>query len=164
MPPEQLAPPVDVPLVDLRKTNVPLKESILADIGELLESSAFINGPPVEAFEGAFAAFCGTPYCLGVSSGTDALRLALLAAGLEPGDDVVVPAYTFIATFAAVTQAGGRPVVADVRDDDYNVDVAAVEAVVGSRTRVLMRVDFAGQFADMGALVLVSENHSLSVM
>src|SRR5262249_12705783 len=91
-----------VPFVDLGPTHDGLKTAIVAEIDELIDSGSFTNGPQVEEFENAFAAYCGTRHCVGVSSGLDALRLALIAAGLELGDEVIVPALTFVATFEAV--------------------------------------------------------------
>ena len=98
-----------VPFLDLRPSHEPVAAEILADVAALIESNAYINGPAVGEFESEFARFCGSPYAIGLASGLDALRLALLAAGLEPGDEVIVPAQTFVATLEAVTQAGGRP-------------------------------------------------------
>ena len=97
-----------VPFFDLAPSHEPLKGDILEAVTDLLGSGAFTNGPQVAAFEDAFAAYCGTAHCVGMASGLDALRLTLQALGLEPGDEVLVPAMTFIATFEAVTQAGRR--------------------------------------------------------
>jgi dTDP-4-amino-4,6-dideoxygalactose transaminase len=101
---------VEVPFLDLHGMHAGIKAEILADVADLIETSAFSNGPAVAEFERAFAQFCGTSTCVGVASGLDALRLALIAAEIEPGDEVIVPANPFIATVEAVTQAGGRPV------------------------------------------------------
>ena len=98
---------IRVPFVDLERVNAPLRDSLLAGFSSLLERGNFIGGPEVESFETAFAAYCGSARCVGTSSGLDALRLGLLAAGLESGDEVIVPANTFIATFEAVV-AGRR--------------------------------------------------------
>src|SRR3954464_12309909 len=98
-----------VPFLDLRSSHDELKAELLEEFGKLIDSNAFTNGPAVAAFETAFAACCKRDTCIGVGSGLDALRLALLAAGLESGDEVLVPANTFIATFEAVPQAGGAP-------------------------------------------------------
>ena len=106
-----------VPFLDLGRLHRDLKSDVLAAVSELVDSSAFTNGPQVRQFEQAFAAWCGASRCVGTASGLDALRLALLAAGIERGDEVVVPANTFVATFEAVTQAGGRPVPADVTEE-----------------------------------------------
>ena len=144
---------VKVPFLDLRPVHEPLKAGILADIAELIDSVGVHERPrPCAEFETAFARFCGTRECVGVASGLDALRLGLLAAGIEPGDEVIVPAHTFVATFEAVTQAGGVPVPVDVGEDDYNLDVAAVEAAVGPATRFVLPVHLYGQLADMRRL------------
>jgi dTDP-4-amino-4,6-dideoxygalactose transaminase len=156
------APPV--PFLDLRPSHGPLRDALLEEIAGLVDTGAFTNGPQVAVFEEAFAAYCGTHHCVGTGSGLDALRLALLAAGLEPGDEVVVPAQTFVATYEGVTQAGGRPVVADVSETDYGLDAQAVEAAIGPRTRFLMPVHLFGQMADMRGLGDVAERHGLRVV
>src|SRR5262249_59434753 len=97
----------------------------------------------------ALAQYCGTRDCVGVASGLDALRIALLAAGLPRGDEVIVPAQTFVATFEAVAQAGGVPVAADVSTDDYCIDVDAVDAAISSRTAFVLPVHLFGQMADI---------------
>ena len=153
-----------VPFLDLRPSHDPLAEGILLDIAELIESNAFINGPAVAQFEERFAAFCGSTYCIGTASGLDALRLALLAAELEPGDEVIVPAQTFVATLEAVTQAGGRPVLADVRDDDYGLDADAVEGAIGSRTRAVMPVHLFGQMVDLTRLGALASKRGLALV
>lgn len=146
------AVPVSVPFVDLGRVHAGLKEDVLAGLARLIDTGRFVNGPQVEEFEAAFAAYCGTPECVGVASGLDALRLALIAGGIEPGDEVVVPANTFVATLEAVTQAGGCPVIADVSERDYNLDPEAVATVIGSRTRFVLPVHLYGQMADMRGL------------
>lgn len=155
---------VRVPFLDLAPSHVDLRDDVLAEIGDLIDSGAFANGPQVSEFETAFASFCGTNHCVGVASGLDALRIALTAAGLEPGDEVVVPANTFVATAEAVSQAGGIPVLADVSEADYNLDPAAAEAAVTRRTRFLMPVHLYGQLADMRALLDVARRHGLKVI
>jgi dTDP-4-amino-4,6-dideoxygalactose transaminase len=146
------APARTLPFVDLSHANAAIARDVLADTAELLASGEFSNGPHVERFENAFAAFCGAGSCVGVASGLDALRLALIAAGVEAGDEVIVPAQTFIATFEAVSQAGATPVVADVSERDYNLDPDAVEAALGPRTRCVLPVHLFGQMADMRRL------------
>ena len=155
---------VAVPFLDLAPSHAPLKERLLEEIGELFDTGAFTNGPQVGSFEGAFADYCGVAECVGVASGLDALRLALLAGGLEPGDEVIVPAATFVATLEAVTQAGGVPVVADVSGTDYCLDPAAAAAATGERTRVLMPVHLYGQLADMTALQELSREGNLALV
>src|SRR5262245_29282785 len=129
--------------------HAPLRDALLDDLRELIDRGAFTNGPEVGAFEDAFAAWCGTAHCVGLGSGLDALRLALLAAGLEPGDEVIVPASTFVATLEAVVQAGGVPVVVDIDPADYCIDADAAAAAVSPRTRFLLPVHLYGQLADM---------------
>ena len=153
-----------VPFVDLRASNEPIREELLAAVSELIDSSAFVNGPAVASFERAFAAYCGTADAVGLASGLDGLRLALLAAGLRPGDEVIVPAQTFVATVEAVTQAGGKPVLADVGELDYNLDPAAAEAALTSRTTFLLPVHLYGQLADMRALQGLAERHGLALV
>jgi dTDP-4-amino-4,6-dideoxygalactose transaminase len=153
-----------VPFLDLGRTHAPLKERILGDVADLIDTGAFTNGPPVAAFEDAFAEFCGREHCVGVASGLDALRLALVAAGLEPGDEVIVPAATFVATLEAVTQAGGVPVVADASEADYGLAAPAADAAVTARTRFVMPVHLYGQLADPIALRSVAERHGLAIV
>ena len=153
-----------VPFLDLRPIHEPLADYVLDDLGRLLATGQFINGPQVEELERAFAAFVGTSRCVGMSSGLDALRLALLAMDLEPGSEVVVPASTFVATLEAVTQAGLVPTVVDVREDDYGLDPVAVEAAVGSRTCAVLPVHLYGQMADMRALGALAERHDLPLV
>jgi dTDP-4-amino-4,6-dideoxygalactose transaminase len=154
---------VAVPFLDLAPTHKPLKEEILDDIAELFETGSFTNGSAVARFEEAFAAYCRIDHCVGVASGLDALRLGLLALGLGPGDEVVVPAATFVATVEAVKQAGGSPVLADISADDYCLDPAAATAVAGPRTRVLLPVHLYGQMADMRALGSLAEQRGLAI-
>ena len=153
-----------MPFVDLAPSHAPIAEAVVAEIAELIGSGQFTNGPQVAAFEREFAAYCGVPYCIGLASGLDALRLALLAAGIERGDEVIVPADTFIATFEAVTQAGGVPVPAEVSETDYNLDPEAAEAAASARSRFLLPVHLYGQLSDMRALLEVAARHELVIV
>ncbi len=155
---------IRVPFVDLGPSHGAVAETILSDISALVQAGAFTNGPQVAEFERAFAEYCGVEHCVGLASGLDALRLALLAAGIERGDEVIVPADTFIATFEAVAQAGGVPVPVEVSDADYNLDPAAVEAAITARTRFLLPVHLYGQVSDMRALGALAERHGLFVL
>jgi dTDP-4-amino-4,6-dideoxygalactose transaminase len=146
-----------VPFLDLAPIHEGLKDELLADFAALIDSGAFINGSQVETFERAFAASCGVPDCIGLASGLDALRLALLAADAEPGDEVIVPAMTFAATIEAVLQAGFLPRLVDVSEVDYCLDPEAAEAATRERTRVLMPVHLYGQLADVRALTALAE-------
>jgi dTDP-4-amino-4,6-dideoxygalactose transaminase len=153
-----------VPFLDLGEIHDELRAEILEDVGRLIDTGAFTNGPQVSEFEESFASWCGSRECVGLASGLDALRLALLAAGIERGDEVVVPANTFIATFEAVSQAGGVPVPVDVGESDYNLDLAAVEAAVTERTRFVLPVHLYGQLTDMRGLSAIAERHGLRVL
>src|SRR5438270_11968240 len=147
---------IRVPFLDLGRIHAPIRDELLVDFGDLIDSNALIHGPQVRSFEDEWASYCGADRCVGVASGLDALRLALLAAGIERGDEVVVPANTFAATFEAVTQAGGVPLPVDVTEEDYCLDPAAVAAAVSARTRFLMPVHLYGQLCDMKALEAVA--------
>ncbi len=153
-----------VPFLDFAPMHRPLEPALLDDIAQLLRSGAFTNGPAVAQFEEAFAAYCRVGHCVGVGSGLDALRLGLLATGIEPGAEVVVPAATFVATLEAVTQAGGVPVVVDISEDDYCLDPAAAAAAVGPRTHALMPVHLYGQLADMRALRRVADGSGVAII
>jgi dTDP-3-amino-3,4,6-trideoxy-alpha-D-glucose transaminase len=157
-------PAARVPFLDLAPSHAPLIPQILHDITELLESGAFTNGPQVAAFERAFAEYCGASHCVGTASGLDALRLALQGLGLQPGDEVLVPAMTFIATFEAVTQAGGVPVPVDVSEADNCIDADAASAAIGRRTRAVMPVHLFGRLADMPAINALAAAHGLMVV
>jgi dTDP-3-amino-3,4,6-trideoxy-alpha-D-glucose transaminase len=153
-----------VPFLDLAAVHAPLREILLAEIGGIIDANAFINGPQVGEFEASFAAYCGTAHCVGVASGLDALRLALIAGGLDDGDEVLVPANTFIATFEAIGQAGGLPVPVDVSEEDCNIDVAAAVAAVTERTRFIMPVHLYGQLADMRGLTELAARRGLLII
>lgn len=153
-----------VPFLDLVPSQRSLGPQLLGEIEELIASGAYTNGPQVAAFERAFADYCGTSESVGLASGLDALRLALLSAGIEPGDEVIVPANTFVATFEAVSQAGGVPIVVDAREEDYNMDVDAAAAAIGPRTRFLLPVHLYGQLADMRTLGRVARSAGLQLV
>ena len=153
-----------VPFLDLRTVHESLADEILGDIASVIETNAYINGPAVAEFERAFADYCGAEHCVGLSSGLDALRLGLIAAGLERGDRVIVPAHTFMASFEAITQAGGVPVPVDVSEEDYNLDPQAAVAAVDDRTRFVLPVHLYGQLADMTALDDIARRHGLAII
>jgi dTDP-3-amino-3,4,6-trideoxy-alpha-D-glucose transaminase len=158
------APSRTVPFLDLGRTHAGLKDALLEDFAALIDSGRFINGPAVAEFEAAFATYCGTKYAVGVASGLDALRLGLQAGGVQPGDEVIVPALTFVATLEAVTQAGARPVVVDVLEADATIDPLAVEAAIGERTSAVMPVHLYGHLADMRRLEDVTRPRSVRLV
>lgn len=164
MDPQIASPTVGVPFVDLNRLHRTLGDEVVEAVANLIGTGAFTNGPPVAEFERAFAAHCGTTECVGVASGLDGLVLALRAAGLEPGDEVIVPAQTFVATVAAVDQAGGRPVLVDIDEVDYGLSAAAVDPAITSRTRFLLPVHLYGQMADLTALSALADRHDLGII
>src|SRR5579872_2867801 len=116
-----------VPMLDLKPQYASIRDEVLKVTSEIFESQGFILGKRVEAFERDFAAYCTTKHAVGVSSGTDALLIALMVLGVGPGDEVIVPAYSFFATAGVVSRLGATPVFVDVSLDDYNIDVAQIE-------------------------------------
>jgi dTDP-4-amino-4,6-dideoxygalactose transaminase len=153
-----------VPFLDLGAIHQGLKQDVLDDLAALLDSGAFTNGPAVPAFEEAFAAYCGRRHCVGVANGTDALRLALLAAGISRGDEVIVPANTFIATFEAIAQAGGVPIPVDVTESDYNIDPEAAEEALTGKTAFIVPVHLYGQLANMAPLERLAERAGARIL
>jgi dTDP-4-amino-4,6-dideoxygalactose transaminase len=154
----------NVPFVDLGPANRAVKLQILHRIGQTIERGDFANGEAVAEFEQRFAEYCGLRDCIGVSSGLDALRLSLLASGIEPGGGVVVPASTFAATFEAVIQAGGSPIVVDIADVDYNLDVGQTESAAVAGATHILPVHLYGQMADMRELSRIAEAHDLEIV
>src|SRR6188508_2624161 len=152
-----------VPFVDLSTQTEVVRDVVLEDLSALMEAGGFVNGPRVESFESAYADYVGRRHCVGLASGLDALRLGIVALGLEPGAEVIVPAMTFVATFEAVVQAGGRPVVVDV-ESDANMDVDAAAAAVGGKTFAVLPVHLYGQMADVQALGALAESRDLVLL
>ena len=150
-----------VPFYDLAPQHAPLREALDAAYARVLERGHFILGPEVEAFEAEFAAWCGAPHCVGCSNGLDALQLILLAAGIGPGDEVIVPAHTFVATWMAVSAVGATPVGADCDSVTANLDPAAAAAALTPRTKAIIAVHLYGRPADMNALRRLADQHAL---
>src|SRR5260221_14288608 len=155
---------VAVPFVDLRRQHEQLSAELARAFAGLCAWGASTNGPPVASFERAFGEYCGPSECIGVASGLDALVLGLRAAGLEPGDEVVVPAHTFVATVAAVEQAGGTPVLADIDAHDYGLDPEAAAAAITASTRFLMPVHLYGQMANVVALRALAQRRGVALI
>ena len=154
----------DVPLVDLAAQHAAVGEEIVATLTRLMERSAFILGEPVAEFEEAFARFCDAQHCVGVANGTDALELAVRALGIEPGDEVIVPANTFAATALAVVRAGAIPRLADC-DPLYDlIDVADAERRIGPATKVIIPVHLYGQMADMEAVRTLASASDIAIV
>lgn len=155
---------MDVPLLDLKPQYTAIKDEIDAAISAVIASQRFVLGPVVEACEEAVAAYCGCRHGVGVSSGTDALLLALMAEGIGPGDEVVTTPFTFFATAGAVARLGATPVFVDIDPSTFNIDPSLIEAKVTRRTRAVVPVHLFGQMAEMGPIMEIADRHGLVVI
>ncbi len=153
-----------VPLLDLKAQYATIREEVRAAVDRVLESQHFILGPEVEALEAEMAAYCQCGYGIGVSSGSDALLVALMAIDLQPGDEVLTTPYTFFATAGAIVRLGGRPVFVDIDPATYNLDPTRLEAAVTPRTRAILPVHLYGQMANMHPVMEVADRHGLHVI
>jgi dTDP-4-amino-4,6-dideoxygalactose transaminase len=153
-----------IPLVDLKAQYASIKDEIDAAISEVVQSTQFILGPKVEAFEADFADYCQARFALGVNSGTSALHLALMAAGIGPGDEVITVSYTFVATVATILYTGASPVFVDIDPLTCNIDVAKIETAITPRTKVVMPVHLYGRCADMDPILEIARRHKLIVI
>lgn len=153
-----------IPVVDLRKQYESIKSEIDDAISGVIESMQFVLGPEVVKFEEEFANYCQTKFAFGVNSGTSALHLAMLAAGIGPGDEVITVSYTFVATAAAVCYVGARPVFVDIDPDTCNIDVSRIEAAITPRTKAIMPVHLYGNCADMDPILAIAKTHNLLVI
>src|SRR3954471_20709054 len=153
-----------IPYLDLKAQYSGLREEVQAAIAGVLESSQFILGKYVADFETHFAAYCGTEDAIAVNSGTSALHLALLAAGVGAGDEVITVPFTFVATVAAIEYSGARPVFVDVEPRHWTMDPARIEAAITTRTKAIVPVHLHGQPADMDPILAVGREHGLTVI
>jgi dTDP-4-amino-4,6-dideoxygalactose transaminase len=153
-----------VPMLDLAAHHAPLRDELEAALRAVLDSQRFILGPVVARFEAAMAAVCGAAHALGVSSGSDALLVALMAAGIGPGDEVITTPFTFFATGGAIARVGATPVFVDIEPAGFNVDPRAVEAAITPATRALLPVHLFGQCADLAPLLDLARRHDLIVI
>lgn len=152
---------MNVPLLDLKLQYQSLKTALDAAVLRVSASQAFILGAEVELFEKHIAQYLNAKYALGVSSGTDALLLALMAMDIQPGDEVIVPTYSFFATAGVVSRLHAVPVFVDIDEKTFNLNIKEVESKISKRTKAIIPVHLYGQSADMGPLVAVSKNHNL---
>jgi dTDP-4-amino-4,6-dideoxygalactose transaminase len=150
--------------VDLQSQYRDIKADVAAAIERVLDSARLVLGPEGAAFEDEFAAFCRTGHAVAVSSGTSALHLALLAAGVGPGDEVITVPFTFVATVAAIGYTGARPVLVDVDRDSLTMDPSRLEAAITARTRAIVPVHLYGQPADMEPILTIARRHDLAVV
>ncbi|MCL4729167.1 MAG: DegT/DnrJ/EryC1/StrS family aminotransferase [Planctomycetes bacterium] len=153
-----------VPFLDLRAQYQTIKPEVMALVGQVFDEQAFVLGKYVEQFEKEAQAYLGTRHAIGVSNGSDALLLGLMAAGLKPGDEVIVPAFTFFVTAGAVARLNLKPVFCDVERDTFNIDLKSAAAKVTTRTRAIIPVDLYGQCADMEGVNKLAQAHKLTVV
>jgi len=155
---------MNIPFLDLKATYNELQPEIDAAVKRVLDSGWYILGEEVDTFEQEYAAYCEAKHCVGVANGLDALHLALLALGVKPGDEVIVPSNTYIATWLAVSQCGAIPIPVEPDAATYNIDPARIEAAITPRTKVILPVHLYGQPADMHPILEVARRHGLKVL
>ncbi len=155
---------VSVPFLDLKSVVHRQREELRAAFERVLDSGWYVLGAEVEAFEKGFASYCGVQHCVGVGNGLDALHLTLRAWGIGPGDEVIVPSNTYIATWLAVTYAGATPVPVEPDSDTHNIDGSNLEAALTKKTRAIIPVHLYGHVADMDPIMQFAAKHGLKVL
>jgi dTDP-4-amino-4,6-dideoxygalactose transaminase len=153
-----------VPLVNLKAQYATIREEVRAAIDEVLDGMQLTIGPNVRAFDEEFAAFCGAKHAIGVGSGTDALQLVIRALGISAGDEVITVSHTFFATVEAILYSGARPVLADVDEGTFNMDIDSVERAITPRTKAIMPVHLYGRTVDMKPLLALAKERGLPVI
>jgi dTDP-4-amino-4,6-dideoxygalactose transaminase len=155
---------ITLPFLDLKAPYRELREELDAAYHRVMASGWYVLGHEVDAFEAEFAAYCGADHCIGVANGLDALHLVLRAWDIGPGDEVLVPSNTYIATWLAVTQAGATPIPVEPLDATFNLDPGRIEAAITPRTRAIVPVHLYGQPADMDPILALARRHRLKVL
>ena len=155
---------MNVPFLDLKIQYKEIEQEVLPMVTEAMTNGAFVGGPQVTNFETEFAEFCDSKYCVGVNSGTDALRFALMAVGVGTGDEVITVPNTFIATTEAISQVGATPVFVDIYPDTCNIDISLIEEEITEKTRVILPVHLYGQPADMDSILELAQKHNIMVI
>jgi len=155
---------MNVPFLDFSEQYNIIKDEIHSGLDAVFQKGNFILGQEEKAFEEEFARYCEVAYCAGVNSGTDALYLALAALNIQPGDEVILPTFTFIATALCVSYTGAKPVFVDVEEQTYNIDPSKLEAAVTDKTKAVIPVHLYGQPANMDEIVVVAKKHNIKVV
>ena len=155
---------IRVPFLDVKASYMALKSELDSAFRRCMESGTYILGDEVEFFEKEFASFHEVQHCVGVANGLEALQLILMALGIGPDDEVIVPAHTFVATWLAVSFTGARPVAVDVRRDTYNIDAALIQNAITKRTRAILPVHLYGQPADMDAILRAIDPKQIAIV
>jgi dTDP-4-amino-4,6-dideoxygalactose transaminase len=153
-----------IPFLDLKKQYASIKPEIDAAVFKILESSQFVLGEEVAGFERDFAAYCGTKHAIAVNTGTSALHLSLLAAGVGPGDEVITVPFTFVASVSAICYTGARPVFVDIDRRSFTMNVDQIEQAITPRTKAILPVHLYGQMADMDRIMEIANRHGLVVI
>jgi dTDP-4-amino-4,6-dideoxygalactose transaminase len=155
---------MQVPILDLKAQYAAVRDEVMQAISGVCESQSFALGPAVAEFEERIAAYCASKHAIGVSSGTDALLVGLMALEIKPGDEVITTPFTFFATAGSIARLGAKPVFVDVEPDSYNIDANLIEEKVTEKTRAIIPVHLFGQLAQMKAIMEVAQRHNLAVI
>ena len=156
--------PKNVPLLDINRSNQVHRDEFIEALTEVVDSGRFLFGPDVVALEEEVAKYSESNHAIGCASGSDALLLALMALGIGPGDEVIVPSFTFFASVSCITRLGATPIFADIRPDTFNIDVEHMESLITDRTRALIPVYLFGQCAEIDRICQIAAEHDLPVI
>ncbi len=155
---------MQVPLLDLKAQYAAIKDEVMRAISEVCENQTFALGPAVAEFEERIAAYCNSKHAIGVSSGTDALLVSLMALGIKLGDEVITTPFTFFATAGSIVRLGAKPVFVDVDPSSYNIEASGIEQKITEKTRAIVPVHLFGQVAQMKPIMEIAQRHNLSVI